>query len=376
MTATNTKRLIPKIDPECLKFKTPLVKQLLSGGISVEGFILLVRPGDPYMLIGDTLYALTEVEYYALRAIEPMNLQAERLFKYFLSIRKTLDLSDADSRRVSLIESEIPTCPACTYMKYRKEICAMAARYDVKHAPEDSSNAIPDHAEYPEVESPIVPKAFSLLPHMYDVPREVRKSCMDCVEKHLSQAYVLSLEYLQGYPEYVSLVVGHLGEALDELPSELEPVADTLQYLLARTNYTKQPFVPLFAIQPLLRAARDKDNISVTHHPVEQEDTPIESFELDLGEKELQELKSVDEATSEAAIKACRAADNFILGVEKDEMGWRGYMAIAADTLAHAAPRTANIIRNRRLMFGAAPSSIPAEYRLESIARLLEDQNV
>ncbi len=49
-----------------------------------------------------------------------------------------------------------------------------------------------------------------------------RKSCMDCVRKHLAQAVVLLDETHLGYPHHRWLAVGHLAEAesecLDEHP--------------------------------------------------------------------------------------------------------------------------------------------------------------
>ncbi len=50
-----------------------------------------------------------------------------------------------------------------------------------------------------------------------------RKSCLDCVRKHLAQASVLLDEAHLGYPHHRWLAVGHLAEAeaecLDEQPA-------------------------------------------------------------------------------------------------------------------------------------------------------------
>ena len=44
----------------------------------------------------------------------------------------------------------------------------------------------------------------------------MRESCLYCVRKHLSQAWVLRGECSQGYPHHRALVIGHLAEAADE----------------------------------------------------------------------------------------------------------------------------------------------------------------
>ena len=43
----------------------------------------------------------------------------------------------------------------------------------------------------------------------------VRRSCLECVEKHIGAAWVLYSEYKNGYP-YRVLIVGHLHEAEEE----------------------------------------------------------------------------------------------------------------------------------------------------------------
>ena len=46
--------------------------------------------------------------------------------------------------------------------------------------------------------------------------KTLRKSCLDCVLKHLGQAVVLLGEAEKGYPSHKYIALGHLGEAEDE----------------------------------------------------------------------------------------------------------------------------------------------------------------
>ena len=70
----------------------------------------------------------------------------------------------------------------------------------------------------------IPPRAYSSGDMDRDLPKNEpfpsRKSCIDCVEKHLGHVWVLYSEYHDGYP-YRGLIVGHLGEA--EAESEAWP---------------------------------------------------------------------------------------------------------------------------------------------------------
>ncbi len=69
---------------------------------------------------------------------------------------------------------------------------------------------------------------------------------------------------------------------------------------------------------------------------------------------------------------------NFILGVEKGvgdgpRLGWEGAMGTLGDTLADVSPRLASVIRNRRLLFNAAPELEKASgYTLDALEKLLE----
>lgn len=44
----------------------------------------------------------------------------------------------------------------------------------------------------------------------------MRKYCLDCVIKHLAQAFVLQMEVAMGYSDHLLLVIGHLAEASEE----------------------------------------------------------------------------------------------------------------------------------------------------------------
>ena len=52
-------RLKIKVDNELFKLQDPKVEKLLEGKLPIQAFSLLVQPGDPYVLIGDTIYAST-----------------------------------------------------------------------------------------------------------------------------------------------------------------------------------------------------------------------------------------------------------------------------------------------------------------------------
>lgn len=57
----------------------------------------------------------------------------------------------------------------------------------------------------------------------------MRDSCLYCVRKHLSQAWVLRGECAQGYPQHRTLVIGHLAEAADEAAQRFPKLAAAIR---------------------------------------------------------------------------------------------------------------------------------------------------
>lgn len=353
-------RLTPKIDTEVLKLKDPKVRSLLSAKLSVEAFALLTRPGDPYVLVGDTIYALTEDEFYALQSLLPQSELSEKAFRHVMSMDDVSFMSNADAATVAGIKKALPNCPSCKYRKYRDQVLQLVKKYGIEiPTAVDDTQRVQPLRQYPETDGVIQSKVTGLLSHMYDVPALTRKPCMDCVEKHVSQAWVLANEARQGYPEYVSLVVGHLGEALNELPKELTAVAATLTYCLARTNYTRRPFVPAGLILPLLQAGRKELALDAVEPADDKMPAENSLMQLDLDETTLGELAGLPADVASYILGRCDATDKIIPRVENSgdlaSLEWEGAMGEVADWLAQHVPTAANVLRARRLMFKDDP---------------------
>lgn len=97
----------------------------------------------------------------------------------------------------------------------------------------------------------------------------MRKACIDCVTKHLGQAFVLHAESKLGYPEYYVAVIGHLQEASEECfqrwPKLAEEIRQERIKLLLDVNY-ELPYLEIFkqvlAIKRIVdaEAEADEDN--------------------------------------------------------------------------------------------------------------------
>ena len=102
----------------------------------------------------------------------------------------------------------------------------------------------------------------------------MRKSCLDCVRKHIAQAGILSMEVLMGHPEHYWWAIGHLAEAeheaLDWFPQLAVLVrAERLEYM-EDIRYT-------IAVDNLITEAdsyveEENLHLAVAAEPTEEED--------------------------------------------------------------------------------------------------------
>jgi hypothetical protein len=57
----------------------------------------------------------------------------------------------------------------------------------------------------------------------------MRKYCLDCVIKHLGQAFITQIESNMNYPEHILLTIGHLAEASEECDGASKDLAEEIR---------------------------------------------------------------------------------------------------------------------------------------------------
>ena len=343
------------IDPEVFKLQDTRVSRLRSGMLSAQAFALMLKPEDPFVLIGHTIYALTEQEHYVLQKVYVDTGITEADFRKIIALEDLTFMTSEDAAFLQEVSKVADSCPICKYNRYKDEIYKLAKKYNLKL--ENTKEAVAEAHEYPERTAELESKVFSLLDPDFRVEVPKRKECLDCVEKHLAQAWVLSNEASNGYPEYITFVIGHLSEAFAECPKTFKHLYDTIEFCLARTKYARKAFVPLAILLPMLTYAREA--ISAQEADT-NEDTGAGVFELDLTDAIKAELEALPRENLARLLKNCKTVIAFIPEVEKDDdkfsaVSWEGAMASTADDIVQIAPLTANMLRNRRLLFAINP---------------------
>lgn len=346
------------IDPECYKIKDSRIDSVIGGRLSLQAFAMTLRADDPFVMINDTIYALSEDEFYSTRSLRRLNDKYEQTFKHILSL-EDLSFMDADDVDfVNKVRKELPTCPVCKYKRYRQAVYRLAGKYKLQT--EYHFDGLISDVHYPAVKAKVESKVTTLLDKLYDLPQQNRKPCIDCVEKHVAQAYILAQESEMGYPEHRVLMCGHLAEAIDEAPNDIPELKHTLQHCLSLTMQTAKAFLPIYPILALIQLVRQHLNQQPTDDDYRQEAPPVTDT-IDLTDDIKQELDNVDSTLRLKIYGATVDIRNVILEYkinkkEETRIRYEGLVANLADLVLAQAPLFANMLRNRRLMFTADPA--------------------
>lgn len=360
-----------KLHDDCFKVKDPRIANILQGNMSVELFAASITANDPFVLIHDTIYVMTEQEYYATRPIYPIHNQIDHMFNYVMRMEDLSRFNEKDQALIKHVKKEYPTCPSCRMKRFRREIYALALRNGIESELQDCLVSVNNLPKYPEVSGEIKPNVTALLPDLHKVPEIKRKGCIACVEKHLSQAYILANEALMGYPEHIILMCGHLNEAISELPDEAFGMKQTLEFCAAKTIETGVPLMPLWAILAQIRFVQrwQKDKNA------DQLDDVMTELGLDYTDEMRQELAAltpkVRTDTARKLLSIFAIADTFAkFHTEELRFQFSGELANLAERLAQMAPKFVNMLRDRRITFVAAPDlMVEAGYDFKDVVK-------
>ena len=343
-----------KLHEDVYKVQDPRIKRILTGGMSLETFAATIGPNDPFVLIHDTIYVMTEQEYYSTRAVYPTHKLMDHMFTHIMRMTDLSVFSEEDRKKVEHIKEIYPTCPVCQHRKYRRMLYEMGIKYNLQSELKDCMEIMEKIPLYPEVKGEIRPNVTALLPDLHNVPEIKRKGCIACVEKHLSQAYILAGETVMGYPEHLVLVVGHLNEAISELPDEAFMMKQTLEFCAAKTVEKGVPFVPMWTILSQLLWVRRSMPV------VETADEPVYDIGLDFTPEVEKEYQALPEDVRNLLDNRLGTIDFVVQSykekpTEEGRFTFSGLMASTAELIASMAPKMANLLRDRRLAFVAAP---------------------
>lgn len=362
-----------KVDNEVFKFQDSRVAALTSGRLAVHQFAHTLFPGDWFIMLGNTIYALTEDEYYAAQAIKMEAILTKEQFEQILKEAEQL-FKDEQLQEVLNIRNKKSKCSKCQYNSYKQKVSNIVKRHQSlaeKYRLTPSKTQIPP---YPKVNSSIQTKVSLVFPKFFNEEPYERKSCLDCVQKHVSMAYVKACESEQGYFEHLVLAVANLQEAFQESPKDCKELRELLMFCIAKSKAELKCFVPIGTLLYLIEIARRQTEDSTAL----DQNRPAQDFSLQLSGDMKEKLQTLPIIVKASVLKDLEK----LLSVEYSqqyknrEQMYQGLLGNIADTLVNFCPEVSNILRNRRLMFKAAPTLVcNTEYDCKDLKTVLLSQN-
>ena len=351
------------VHEDVFRLQDPRTQQLLHGKISVEAVVHTLAQGDPMIFINSTLYALSENEYYALSPMRLYNSLSNKDFDWLLSQDWTKRFSPQDLAFITAIKEHASGCSSCQRRRNEVELLKLVHKYSIilpdrKIQPDDQN-------KYPGCSGKIRDTVTSIYPELLKPLPYERTECLDCVQKHVGQAWITGNECLMGYPEHLPVCEAHLEEALEETPKDRKSLIRTLLFCIAKTKAEYKPFVPLDCLSALIENARSPE-----YREVKASKEPPEDMRLELTEKDKEFLKNMEPRIKAKLSRALEVALDFPPGCKfekADVTKWIGALASASDIIVGVNPEVANIIRNRRVLFSGDPGLATYPYDCKDI---------
>lgn len=362
-----------KIHPDCFKIKDPRIKSLLNGALSANRFAMSLTATDPFVLIGDTIYAMNECDYWIAKAVL-MDYTGNRTVLSMLEHPGvyTHMMSKEDAERLKVISEDIKTCPVCRAKKHREEVLGFVRKYNIGDhiLPEGK----PDETPYPGCTEEFSSSIEEQLGFLRKIKVPNRKHCLDCTEKHIAQAYVLSTEVVLGYPSHFPLMLAHLAEAYAEAPAEFPALRDTLSFCVAESMRLHKPFLPFHPIM---------ETLTVTREFLRQNNETEQTFDSELPEGDIEfkpEMLPLDDEEIpwiQDMTKDVQAIVDFITQYKKSpseelRMQFEGRTALLAEKFVVKYPEFSKMVRWRRLLYYADPGLIEAPYDFTDVLQYLK----
>lgn len=364
-----------KLHPDVYKVIDPRIDAVMHGRMSIETFAKLLTASDPFVLLDNTIYVLSENEFYSTRSVKHITDEYERAFQYVMALTDLSQFTQEDQNFINKVRKELPTCPVCKYKRYRQAIHRLAKHYNLP-IPQPEQTLI-EHIQYPQTRGEISNTVTGLMERLYEVQLPDRKPCIDCVEKHVAQAYILAQESEMGYPEHRVLMCGHLAEAIDEAPAEIPELKYTLQLCLAETMRTGTAFLPLYPILAYIQLVRQHINQAPVDEDARHEAAPVTDT-IDLTDDIRKEIEQMTKPVLTQVYAQALSIKNSILEYkvsrkETARITYEGAVANLAELVLAQAPLFANMLRNRRLLFVADPAlALDAGYDFQDILEVVD----
>lgn len=356
------------IDPQVYKLKQSRITKLVQGKLSVKQLVLCIRYNDWLTLVDNTVYTMSQRQYYSYRAPKLQQKKLVTLNQVIFAI-KSNSLSQTDTYSLRAIHNKLNGCTTCQFKKYAKQATQIISKYPDLCAKFHLYNNKPVLFKYPQVSEPIVQKLSSIYPIEFVKLNYSRKPCFDCVGKHIGTAYIKAIQVLQGYSQHSVLGLADLQQAYQQCPQQCFRLKKLLLLCISQSIKDNQLFVPIQLLARQLDIAKQSvqsDNVAFVQNTVSQD------LKLQLVTDDIQTIKSMD-IIQLFKIRSLIIDMHSMLEVKPDKLLWSGYMARLAQLFITYSQDISAMIRNRRLIFKQLPQAVlNSQYDCSDILAIID----
>ena len=341
------------VDPQVYKLKDSRVTKLKQNRITIDQFLLCIRFFDWFMVLNNTIYAMSQSQYYSYYAPK---LQQPRLIS-LSQLNDALDqqITAQDKHQLANIKNKLIGCSTCTFKKYADKATAIVKKYPELVSKYRLQIYKPILFKYPEVTQPIIQKISKIYPINYSLIKYTRKPCFDCVGKHLGSAYIKAIQVIQGYTQHNVLSLADLQQAYQECPAQCTQLRNLIRLCISKSIRDGIIFIPL---QLLARQLQKAKQTVVSDSIAFEQNKPAQQLiiQLDAADKDI--LRNIQFSVKQ---HLAYEIDQLITTIQSSSQNikllWSGYMARIAQLLMPYSTRLSQIVRNRRLLFKQMPQA-------------------
>ena len=363
-----------KLDVECFKLQDPRIRAVQKGRMSLQALTLSIRPKDWLFQYKDTIYTLTQDQYYASQQLREQYYLSKDKFQEVMD-KLPLAVSQKDNKQLYSIKQKRIGCSNCKYNSYKTRVKQILSNYpSVLEQLHLLNRRYLEARTYPRYTSTIVSKITSLLPTFFAVQEYTRTPCLDCVTKHIGMAYIKGCEAQKGYPQHLVLAIANLQEAYQECPSDMQFLKQNLMFCIGKSIRQKKAFVPLNNLLNLISLARNTTKIEQANISNVQ-DT---AYQLVFSQQHKQFLLELDIISKMQLLREVQKVVDIIYAdtIEQRSIKFQGQSGVLQDMFLPYSKDISNILRNRRLIFKYTPELMQnTQYDFKDLKQWLSKVN-
>lgn len=341
------------VDSSVFKLSTdPRVRAFMQCRIGAKGLARQIDPQQDYLIVADdTIYALNEYQYQALRQMKLPQLISSAVFQQILSGQYDQLLTQEQLARIQQIKVQQKHCSSCARKRFIKEVSDMVLSSIPKLIHKEPVR--PTHS-YPANTPKDMPIVLSDT-IKYPKQRIKRQPCFQCIQKHIGQAYITGMQAKLGYPQHIMLAYGHLAQAIQQCPEHAAVLKKLLILCLGVSKRTESAFVPLACLYACIKLYQrmSSQQLELARQPNKAD----QAYDIDI-KKVWQGIGKLPKQALDLLYLRLLQLDGIDLqGQHYDQkrLQWLGVMSSISQLLQSVDTTAANVVRNIRILFAAAP---------------------